>query len=283
MRGKHPVRASAEYLLGVCVSVALVASGCGDGGSGEDAYEIAVTNSYLEGAVRDLCGEDVRILCLAPPGMCPGHFDLSPAQVRQLQHCRMLLLFDFQRQVQQRLTRLEENGLKVQLISTPLGLCLPDTYMATCSRVCQALSRVYPEKAREFQERLSVMEGRLQKLAGELHSTVADSGAASSKALVSNHQALFAEWLGLEPVATFVGSDVETAANIDHCIRQAAGQDVRFVIANRQEGTALAEALADRLQARAVVFSNFPLTTEGIAGFDQLLRENVQRLVEAVE
>jgi len=276
------MKAFTGYFLAVCVSVALVASGCGDGKSGEDTYEIAVTNSYLESAARELC-DDARILCLAPPGMCPGHFDLSPAQVRHLQGCRMLLLFDFQRQVEQRLTRLQENGLKVQLISTPPGLCLPEAYMATCEQVCQILCREYPQRQSEFQQRCSAMEGRLQKLAGELQGAVADSGAASTKVLVSNHQALFAEWLGLQPVATFVGSDIETAANIDHCIRQAAGQDVRFVIANRQEGTALAEALADRLQARAVVFSNFPLTTAGAVTFDQLLRENVQRLVEAIE
>jgi hypothetical protein len=57
---------------------------------------------------------------------------------------------------------------------------------------------------------------------------------------------------------------------------------VRFVIANRQEGVALAQALADRCGARAVVFSNFPEGGEQEAGFDRLLRDNVKLLCEAV-
>jgi len=85
----------------------------------------------------------------------------------------------------------------------------------------------------------------------------------------------------LETVATFVGSDIETVAGIEQCIRKAEGQEVRFVISNKQEGTALAKALAERLGARAVVFSNFPELTGRLSGFDELLRANVDALLRA--
>jgi len=259
----------------------LATTGCREGDAPEGRAEIAVTNSYLASAVRDLCGDEAGILCLAPPGMCPGHFDIAPGQVRQLQQCRILLLFDFQQQVQRRLARLEDGGLGIHLVRTPPGLCLPDTYIEACRQVCEIISDEYPERATAFEMRLAAVQGRLKGLAAELQEAVADSEAAAAEVLISNHQVRFAEWLGLEPVATFIGSDAETAAHVDHCLRQAADQEVRFVIANRQEGTALAEALADRLQARAVVFSNFPTTGDGISGFDTLVRRNVQVLLEA--
>jgi ABC-type Zn uptake system ZnuABC Zn-binding protein ZnuA len=274
-----------KVLLHTSVSlivVALVTTGCRDTAAREGTPEIAVTNSYLECVVKDLCGPDMRVLCLAPPGMCPGHFDISPAQVRQLRNCRVLLLFDFQQQVEQKLARLRENGLKTQLIRAPSGLCVPDTYMATCKEVCRALSSEYPEKASQFAERLSVADKRLERLAAELQGSVIGSGIVSARVLTSNHQAEFAQWLGLKPVATFIGSDLETVANIDHCLQKAAGQDIRLVIANQQEGTALAEALAERLGARVVVFSNFPQACEGVGGFDRLLRDNVRLVLEAV-
>jgi ABC-type sugar transport system substrate-binding protein len=53
------------------------------------------------------------------------------------------------------------------------------------------------------------------------------------------------------------------------------------VIANKQEGAALAEALADRLGAKAIVFSNFPVPDDRGDAFDQLLRQNVRVLLEA--
>ncbi len=261
-------------VAGSIVLAVLGVGGCGQSGAPDDGADIAVTNSYLECAVRDLCGDEAKVMCLAPPGMCPGHFDISPAQVRQLRDCRVLLLFDFQQKVETSLTRLKDNGLKTHLVHGPEGLCVPEAYLAVCREVSGLLSRDGPE-------RLAAIEARLASLSDELQASVQKSAAASARVLVSNHQAEFARWLGLEPVATFVGSDIETVSNIDHCLQQAAGQNVQYVIANQQEGTSLAEALATRLGAKAVVFSNFPQEVADGTGFDELLRANVRSLLEA--
>jgi zinc transport system substrate-binding protein len=260
----------------------LPTGGCREGSAAVDAPQIAVTNSYLEAVVRDLCGPDTTIMCLAPPGMCPGHFDISPAQVGQLGKCRMLLLFDFQQKIEASLSRLKEKGLETHVVHEPAGLCIPDAYIATCREVASLLSAAYPARAAEFEGRIGAVEQRLTGLGDELRASVQSADVTGGKVLVSNHQAKFAEWLGLEVVATFVGSDVETISNIDHCLKQAAGQEIRFVVANQQEGTALAGALADRLGARAVVFSNFPSQADKATGFDRLLRDNVQGLIAAV-
>lgn len=269
-------------VLRLCVLLGLLVAGCSDHSVGEDAPDVAVTNSYLEAVVRDLCGSQTKVMSLAPPGMCPGHFDIAPVQVTQLQGCRMLLLFDFQSQVESTLSRLKDKGLKMHLVKAPKGLCVPDSYLATCREVAAILASEYPERAEELSGRLEEIKQRLGALSGELRAAVADSGSASAPVLASHHQAEFAEWLGLTTVATFVGSDTETIASVDHCLKQAAGQDVRFVIANRQEGTALAKALAERLKAQAVIFSNFPPQMADGPGFDRLLRSNIERLLKAV-
>lgn len=275
------MKAASQHTLSLVLLLALVVS-CRPAGRREGTAEIAVTNSYLACVVRDLCPQGVEVLCLAPPGMCPGHFDIAPTQVRQLRHCRLLLLFDFQGQTEQKLASLQKRGLKTQLVSAPAGLCIPDAYLATCEQVCRMLSEVYPQRAAEFRGRLPVVKDRIVALSAELRASVTGLGLTGAKVLASSHQAGFAAWLGLEPVDTFIGSDLETIASIDRCLKKAAGQEIRFIIANRQEGTALAEALADRLHAKAVVFSNFPEAAGDAAGFDQLLRDNVRLLREAV-
>jgi zinc transport system substrate-binding protein len=258
-----------------------LAGGCRQDEGPRTAAEIAVTNSYLQCVVQDLCPEGTEVLCLAPPGMCPGHFDIAPAQVRQLRNCRMLLLFDFQESVADRLTRLRDDGLAMPLVPAPAGLCVPDNYLATCQRVAAILSAAYPEQVPHFQEHLAAVTVRLEVLAAELRAAVAGTGLTAAPVLTSQHQEQFVRWLGLRPVSTFIGSDLETVAGIDHCLKQAASTEVRFVIANRQEGTSLAEALAERLQARAVVFSNFPASGAGDAAFDRLCRDNVELLLGA--
>ena len=268
-------------LAGVAVLLVLAAvvpGGCRDSRNSGASADVAVTNSYLEAAVRDLCG-DLEVMCLAPPGMCPGHFDISPAQVRQLRDCRMLLLFDFQQKVEANLTRLKDNGLKTYRVVGPTGLCVPDSYLAVCREVALRLSEEYPERATDIAGRLKVIEDRLNGLGVELQASAQQAGATGAEILVSNHQIEFARWLGLAPVATFLGSDIETVSNIDHCLQQATGHDVRFVVANLQEGTSLAKALAERLGAKAVVFSNFPQEVGGSEGFDALARANVAALL----
>jgi len=266
--------------LAACV---LFASGCENKTNEENHAEIAVTNSYLGCAVLDLCGDQTDILCLAPPGMCPGHFDISPSQVKQLCECNILLLFDFQKSVVQTLSRLKERGLKTAIVGEPGGLCVPETYLAICRQVSDILSSEYPERKARYEQRLEAIENHLEQLGNEFSEKIRRAGISSVKVLSSNHQADFANWLGLETIATFIGSDMETVTGIDRCIKKAEGQEVRFVIANKQEGTALAEALAERLGARAVVFSNFPQLHGQTSGFNALLRANVNALLEANE
>jgi zinc transport system substrate-binding protein len=267
-------------VLGILVTAWGLSGGCRNQRDVARAPDVVVTNSYLQCAVRDLWGPGIEVMCLAAPGMCPGHFDISPGQVKAMRDCRLLLLFDFQRQVESSLARLKENGLKIGMVVAPEGLCVPDTYLAVCRDVCGHLSKEYPERAAGFASRLAEIEKRLAALGIEQREKVRESKLAGAEIVVSNHQAKFAEWLGLTPAGTFAGSDVETVANIDRCLQGATGRDIRCVVANRQEGTSLAQALADRLKSRVAVFSNFPLEASGEAGFDALVRANVRALTE---
>jgi ABC-type Zn uptake system ZnuABC Zn-binding protein ZnuA len=269
------------YILALSVACSLFTAGCENKADEQNRAEIAVTNSYLGCAVFDLCGGDTEILCLAPPGMCPGHFDISPSQVSRLCDCRMLLLFDFQKQVAETLSRVKEKGLKTALVEESGGLCVPETYLDICQQVSDILSTEYPERAVQYKQRLQAIEKNLKRLKQELLEDIRQAGISSAKVLASNYQADFANWLGLQTIATFIGSDIETVTGIDNCIRKAKGQNVQFVIANKQEGTALAKALAERLDSKAVAFSNFPEFMGEAHGFDTLLRANVDALVKA--
>ncbi len=269
------------HILAFSAMFSLFTGGCKNEADDANRAEIAVTNSYLGCAVLDLWGEDTQVLSLAPPGMCPGHFDMSPSQVKQLCDSRVLLLFDFQKAVVGTLSRVKERGMKTAIVEKPGGLCLPETYLAICRDVSEILTPEYPEKQAQFRQRLLAIENDLTQLRKELLDKMGRAGVSSAEVLTSHHQAGFANWLDLETVATFVGSDVETVAGIDHCIKKAEGRDVRFVIANKQEGTALAEALAERLGAEAVVFSNFPDLRGRSSGFEALLRTNVDALLQA--
>ena len=270
-----------RHILILSVALSGVLAGCRNKDGQRNQPEIAVTNSYLQCILCDLWPGKKNILCLTPPGMCPGHFDISPTQVNQLCKCRILLLFDFQKGFEDSLLRIKEKGLKTGFVRALPGLCMPETYLAACKDVGSILSAEYPDRKVEYNKRLKLIEKRLANLGSELLVKIKQSGLESARVLTSNHQAEFAKWLGLDVVATFVGRDTETVSNIHQCLEKARKRTVRFIIANKQEGTALADALAERLEAKVVVFGNFPDVAGGQNDFDRLLLKNVQALLSA--
>ncbi|NLF31141.1 MAG: zinc ABC transporter substrate-binding protein, partial [Planctomycetes bacterium] len=99
--------------------------------------------------------------------------------------------------------------------------------------------------------------------------------------LASVHQEAFCRWLGLNVVATFSGADTAGVGEVDEAVRRADAAGVRLIVANRPEGRRVADALAERLGAKVVVFGNFPALDEGHDCFDDLLTDNVAALLEA--
>jgi|WetSurMetagenome_2_1015567.scaffolds.fasta_scaffold93193_2 zinc transport system substrate-binding protein len=268
----------------IAVIVIACLAGCEKKSGSAPQSQIAVANSYLEAAVLDLGVDPSKVMSFVPPGMCPGHFDLTPSQVEGLLSCSVLLVFDFQNNISSSLPRVRESGLTIGVIAPPPGLCVPDSYLSIVRQAAAALESANLLSSADSAARLQAIEKRMKGLEQEIRSDMERAGLRDGPILVSKHQEVFARWLGLNPVGTFRGSDAETPGPIQTALENAAKQPVRWVIANQQEGTELAQSLAKRLSVGLVIFSNFPNSTvseKGQPTFDALVRENVARLIEA--
>jgi len=242
---------------------------------------IATTTSYLECAVADLSGQRFRTVRLLPPGCCPGHFDVSPAMLEKLADARLLLRFEFQSALDEKLHHFRDKGLTVVAVPSPEGLCVPATYLEVCRGVCTALCAADPEHAAEHRSRLAGIEDRMAALLSEARAEVEENRLTGARVLASGHQAHFCRALGLDVVATFTGREAAGFKELETCIRAGKDARVRFVVANLQEGVQLADPVAHRLGAKVVVFSNFPSMQGEETTFDALVRRNVAALLEA--
>lgn len=241
---------------------------------------MAVTNSLLECVTKDLLGESSPVMRLAEPGMCPGHLDVRPSQVRELRRCRVLLRLDFQNSLDARFGGAGEGRLRVAEIHIAGGLCEPGSYLSACHQVADVLVGADLLGRAAADRQLGRIDQRIGQAAERWRArTAVVRGMA---VLCSVHQAAFCEWLGLKVVATFSGADTAGIGQLDEAIRKGEQGGVRLVIANRPEGRRVADALAQRLGAKVVVFSNFPAMTEEQRTFESLLDGNVGALLEAV-
>ena len=257
----------------IILTIFLVFAGCAK--VDDNAAEIAVTNSYIQSAVQEFSGNDKNIFCLTSPGMCPGHFDVSPGQIKKLCKCKVLLYFDWQGAIEKSMARVKQQGVEFYAVSSLPGMCLPSSYLQTCKDTFTALVKVYPTEKDSLTKKMEAIEQRLGWLEKQVIEKMAGAELKGEKVICSRHQELFAKWLGLDVVGAFGGADTESISNIQESLDKTQGQKIRFVIANKQEGTDLAKSLADRLGAEVVLFSNFPETN-----FDELINSNLNQLLE---
>ncbi len=266
-------------LLGAAV-LALCAGGCERRAAGTPRATVAVSNTYLQAAVRDLLGAGEPLLPLAEPGACPGHFDLRPSQIQALRGCRLLLRFDFQSTLDRKLAAVQAEGLRIAAVTIPGGMCEPAGYLSTCRQAATALVESGLIDPASADLRVAEIDSRLERLGTEIRRQLTAARLPGSAVVSSHRQASFCAWLGLEVVAQFQGVDVASIDEVERAIRS--GTVAKVVIANLPEGRRLADALGRRLGIPVVVFGNFPDVDEHRGRFDELLTHNVASLIRAV-
>ncbi len=261
----------------LAIMALLVCGGCRRPDAG--AARIAVTTSYLESAAQDVLGRDERVLRLAEPGACPGHFDIRPSQAAEIRQCQALLRFDFQKSLDSLLDGSGTNHPFIIEVTIHDGLCRPTSHLSACRQIADAFVAHGLLEKTNADARLQSIAARLDSLTRQSTNLVAQAGLANRPVIASVHQADFCAWLGLKVVATFRAADTSSVAEIDDAISAGKLAETKLVIANLPEGRRAADALAERLGARVAVFGNFPALKHGRVSFDDLLAGNVEALV----
>lgn len=264
------------------LAVACVLPACRPPDASAPPTRVAATNSYLEYVLRDLLGGQEPVLRLAEAGMCPGHFDLRPSQAAQLGRCTLLLRFDFQSALGRKIGGICP-ALTIEPVRVPGGLCEPGTYLSACRQAADALVRAGLLDPQPTDQRLAEIDSRVQAAAQQARQRFRQVARPGTAVLASGHQSAFCRWLGLEVAATFRESDSGGVDELDQAVQAGRQRAVRLVVANRPEGRRAADALARTLGVRVAVLGNFPDAGQGHRHFEDLVRSNVECLIEAAQ
>jgi hypothetical protein len=213
--------------------------------------------------------------------MCPGHFDVGPGQVRAMRGVRVLVRFDFQEDVDKICEPEARGGPRVEAVKVPGGMAEPRSFAAVCRQVAEALVAAGLLGREAADQRVADVQARMETLETWARQAVRDAGLAGRPVLASRHQAAFCRALGLDVKATFSATDTAGMGEVRSALAAGRAAGATLVIANRPEGRQAADALAESLGARVVVFDNFPDESPGSA-FEAMVRGNVERLTAEV-
>ncbi|GIX44943.1 MAG: hypothetical protein KatS3mg130_1351 [Candidatus Sumerlaea sp.] len=261
------------------VLFAIVASPLHAKGVADSTAPLGVaSNSWLECALVDLASTSVKVERLAPPGACPGHYDIRPDEAVRLRSARAVVLFDFQQSLAGRLREFLPASTQLVLIHPADGLCVPETYADACRQLRDALVRANLLESDAADRALSATVQRMERLASRLRDDARP--VRGVRVVASAHQAAFCRWLGLDVIAVWQSADASSAKEVAELLDEARRKRVQCVIANLQEAGKVGRSLADALGVPLVVFSNFPAMTPEEPDFDSLVRHNVSNLIK---
>lgn len=270
---KNTVTLILEFIL-----ISIVAISCSSQTNNKSPV-VAVTTSYLECAARDIIGDDISIVRLVPPGLCPGHFDIAPGIIKELKNSSVLLRFDFQNGIDKKVRAIAPKALIIQAIPAPEGLCIPESYRQVVQKTYEGMCAAFPDEKSIFDGNLEKAHNKIKDIETELKHKIMESGLKGVKIIASGHQSFFCRWLGLDVVAEYSGADSMSPIALQSLLDKESNAEVKFVVANLQEGGQMSEAIASRLGLPLAVFSNFPAMTPNENDFYSLIRNNLNKLL----
>lgn len=246
---------------------------------GAEKPTVVVTTSILGEAARDLLGEGedapASIVELAPPGACPGHFDLSPRLLPSLRAAELVVRHSYQAGLDGKMRSAAGEGVVVIVAPTSGTLLMPTRFAALQGDLARALCRVRPQWAEAIEAQ--VQSGKAELAALEREILEAARPLAGRSVLASAMQADFCRRLGVRVVGMIGRPEDLTPREV----ARLGAMRPDLVVANLQSGVRAAAALAERTGAPLVVLSNFPRAEGFGRTYADLVRENVERLVQA--
>lgn len=238
---------------------------------------VVVGTSMIESAVRALAGDALSVHRLAPPGQCPGHFDLKPGDFQAVARSRLLLRHDYQAHLDR---KLQTSGGAERIVSLPTtgAQTLPQNYLRLCRAVAQALREEFPALGPTIAANLRRVEASVEEAASEARRRAAPL--AGLPVVASSFQEEFCEWLGLRVVGTFDLAAEMSLKDLERLVRLGREAHAVAVVGNLQRGEREGRPIAQRLGVPLILLSNFPLHPDAPDGYADLLRDNVRRLLE---
>jgi len=238
---------------------------------------VVVTTSMLEAAARELLPADapLELVSLAPPGTCPGHFDLSPRMVPLLQRADVLVRHDFQAGLDERLEGLGLDGLRVVPAAAEGSLLIPASYLRLVDQIESALAAELPDRASEMAAAREATAARLAGLEAEARATAAPWR--GRRVLAGAQQVGFCRWLGLEVIGRFDRPEQMSPRELESLL----ALSPEAVVGNLQSDADTARSLGARLGVGVAVLSNFPGAEGYGTTYDDLVRADLARLAAA--
>jgi zinc transport system substrate-binding protein len=251
------------------------------------SVDIMAGSSFISNTVQDVTDGELETRTIIPPGVCPGHYDVKPNEIKALSNCQALIVHNYQ-QNYENITAAVEAADNADLVITVLNVTgnwmVPSVQAEGVGKIAQALGEIYPENAANYEGKAGERAQDILAKGVEVKNRLQDAGVEGVKVICAEMQAGFVNWAGFDIVATFGRPEDLTPAQVIDLIDQAQEAGVALIIDNLQSGsTTLGTSMEPDIEAIPVIISNFPGGLANTETWEKAIDKNVDLLLQALD
>ena len=238
---------------------------------------VVTTTSVLGSIVKDLAGDNVTVVIITSPSICPAHYDIKPSDVMIVAKANLILYHGFEPWIDKLVTA---SGTKAPLVKISGPWNTPDSLKQYYIKVAQALEKYL---RLNVSDRLQICLNAIDKVAQYMKQEAQKYDFSKIKVICMLWQKAFIQWLGFKIVATYPPPERLSVQDISKLESIGKSEKVAFVIDNLQSGMKFGENLAEEVGAIHIVLTNFPGIIPGTNNVTSMFLYNLKTLEKAVE
>lgn len=272
-------------VIGIIVMSLL--AGCSD--QDDTRPKVVTSTSLIAHIVERVAGDKVDVVNIIPPAQCPGHFDCSPDDVKNLVDAELFLLHGWQGEVfsDDLIASANNEDLTVVRLNSKAGENMnwmaPPVQLVAIDDVTAALSRLDEANTAEYEANAEAYKAVVTAKGNEVKEKLAAINPGSIKVLCGQQQTGFLKWAGFNIIGMYGEPDTLTPQVVRDLVDTGNENNVTLVIDNMQSGIDAGAGIAEEINARQVTLSNFPGGYENTDTWEKTIDYNIGLLLELMK
>lgn len=238
---------------------------------------VVVTTSVLESIVKDLAGNEVEVVTVIPPNICPAHYDLRPGDVEIIRKASLVLAHGVEPWIE---NLIKSSGSSAKLVYVRGGWNTPEFARQRYRDVAEALES---ELGIDLSDELNKCIKAINETEVSLKELSSKRGFVGTPVVAMKWQKDFLSFLGFNVVASYGPPEMVSAQELSRVIENATKNGAVLVIDNIQSGVDLGIKIAKELGIREVALSNFPGVPKDVRNLTEMMKYNADLLEAALE
>lgn len=238
---------------------------------------VVCTTNVLGSLVQELVGENVSVVVLAQPGICPADFDIKPSDVYAVSNAGLLLYHDIPGEFWLQGLVDASGNTNLTKVKIPGVYNTPEGAKRCIRWVGGNLSTAL---SMDLDAKVNAMVANVDAAANAIQSEAQDLNVTAVKVVCMKWQKTFVEWVGFDVVATYNPPETLSAGDVTTLVETAQNESVALIIDNLQISAEFGAGIASEVGAVHVVLTNFPGAIPGTGNLAQMFSYNAEQLFE---